>query len=976
VRLLVALVGCSLWAGQYGTVSSLTTLSASTGMGNDNSGSVRFEARVSNFAYVSQNNYPMGFISANAPYCERHSSTGLICRSAADTAADSASVSLSLAGRGDFYFRFQRDVSGMRLTLEIWDADGTDYASTTKTLTAIGTSASRATFGINGDSVSGDIHWLKYFTTVVDLGTPPVGTGTGNGGNWEFEGNTNDSSGLGRNFSVSGTAVAYGTSEVFDPYCDAGAFQVFRAGASATLDGSDSYPLDEGGTLTYLWQLTSGASSVNWTSSKRIASPTFKGTIFGQYTFRLAVTDSSGNTSPCEITHGSVATDSLSNVVVSNSVHRQILGPMMAWGATPWDFFDTEYMSWADLMASTQGAGCSEGTVCAIDEWNTALTGTISLTNGSTTVTGSGTSFQADLCGGDTTPDDNYLVVWYQADGRRYVSSYTCTSATQITLGSNWTGTNLSNVSYSKWTNAQVARWINGSSNVNYYDAVMAYYALYYRTGLTKYLTAARWLADRWWTIPTIDKGRAFDIDGSGNSGGVGQPRLQALSGLWMRAYDDPPEEMFTGFEKLHDGSLGDAYLVYQLDTLKSRMVGDDLLDFREASYTLMHGSLCALFSPVEADRDTCKALVATSVKDLWYPQRSADGLNRAYADTYGSIMDSRYNGKVTMTNGSANVLLNVATSLTASPTWTSDQINGKRFITTPDVRTPDAADQQYYTITYVDANTGTLDRPYTGTSGAKHWAVAASDGWIGYGLQPFMVGINAKAMHFASLAMDGYDTTAKTYAEGMRDAGASWLRTEGKYASNKGLAYGVGFAGVCAQPSPCMSDGSTDYTTDRQLQSEIHAALAYSYLATSSADTLAFGDQMFSGSWARYSTDTGYDGTYLDLSFSYGIRKFKDFGFQWGFGGGNNWPSARIGGVAAESLVTRSIRFRVADVPNTDHVEIIVTKPDGSTATTNCGTTSPCDVQMDSRQAKANLSIRYVLTNGHSRTGTIHGIQ
>ena len=41
--------------------------------------------------------------------------------------------------------------------------------------------------------------------------------------------------------------------------------------------------------------------------------------------------------------------------------------------------------------------------------------------------------------------------------------------------------------------------WAYNSQPANYYDAVAAFYALYYRTGIDDYLTAARKLADRFW---------------------------------------------------------------------------------------------------------------------------------------------------------------------------------------------------------------------------------------------------------------------------------------------------------------------------------------------------------------------------------------------------------------------------------------------------------------------------------------------
>ena len=51
--------------------------------------------------------------------------------------------------------------------------------------------------------------------------------------------------------------------------------------------------------------------------------------------------------------------------------------------------------------------------------------------------------------------------------------------------------------------------WYYQNEAPNYYDNVAAYYALYYRSGIDDYLTAARTLADRFWTAPTMDRGQA-----------------------------------------------------------------------------------------------------------------------------------------------------------------------------------------------------------------------------------------------------------------------------------------------------------------------------------------------------------------------------------------------------------------------------------------------------------------------------------
>ncbi len=88
-------------------------------------------------------------------------------------------------------------------------------------------------------------------------------------------------------------------------------------------------------------------------------------------------------------------------------------------------------------------------------------------------------------------------------------------------------------VVFSVLTPSQESSLINESTNMNYYDNVLAFYTMYYRSGFTAYLTYARHLADIWYTMPWIDKGMASQY---GNTAVF--PRKQALLGLMLRAED------------------------------------------------------------------------------------------------------------------------------------------------------------------------------------------------------------------------------------------------------------------------------------------------------------------------------------------------------------------------------------------------------------------------------------------------------
>jgi len=198
-----------------------------------------------------------------------------------------------------------------------------------------------------------------------------------------------------------------------------------------------------------------------------------------------------------------------------------ILGPLLVDGSTdnPWAQFDTK----------AKATGLEYGTKAPSHYPRSTLTGTVSISNGSPTLTGSGTSFltQVGLY--------NRLYVNDAGTFRGPVFASSIDSDTQITLTANWPHTTVSGGAWkSNGTDSGLTDSSYFDSFTHYYDLAQSMYILYYRTGDTAYRALARTAADAWYS------GRPNGGVGSGDYGIA--PREGFMAGLMLRALDGRPE--------------------------------------------------------------------------------------------------------------------------------------------------------------------------------------------------------------------------------------------------------------------------------------------------------------------------------------------------------------------------------------------------------------------------------------------------
>jgi hypothetical protein len=212
--------------------------------------------------------------------------------------------------------------------------------------------------------------------------------------------------------------------------------------------------------------------------------------------------------------------------------------PMIRFGTSPWPWHDQNHQDLARAYGSlvTNGSGNWDA------DWAVPLDGTVTFSKGSLYITGTGTSFQTDFCGGagNTVPVGLYPAIVLSNGTRKYaaiVSGCEAQSRLRIVTGEDRYLPSLNDAVYSKTLNGawwgEATNGSGGQNNANYYDNVLAQYALYYRSGLTRYLTYARTLADRWYDSPF------FLRSGS-------PPRIWSLAGIMWRAWEGSKSAWWT----------------------------------------------------------------------------------------------------------------------------------------------------------------------------------------------------------------------------------------------------------------------------------------------------------------------------------------------------------------------------------------------------------------------------------------------
>jgi hypothetical protein len=726
--------------------------------------------------------------SAQVGLWEIDSSERLLIDSTDDvgfTGTHGEGASLPLNGCANFRLRWQRNISIGKYTLELWCESTGSYqiVSITDTNTsAISRSNYHFSIGSFYEPTEPTIKFgaIRVFSSNVPTGSAPpprlLSSGFGNLFDFEFEGSMTDSSPLGLPFTFSTVPASFVATPVAIPAVSANNLPVcYWVGQAATLSGVLAYANNDSSALTYAWSQTGGPAG-SFTSTSALA-PQFTASAFGTANLQLIATDANNSAVTISFKFGGVIQDSQGNVDVaaeSSADVAPLVGPLMMWGTNPWSWFDNREKRAADQQLINTPQFYTAW-------WLTpSVHGTISLTNGSTTVTGSGTQFQTDFCSGGTSPQgggNTGVAIYYPSSiysGQTGYAHYYitgCGSQTSMTLNTGWVHTagTISGRQYSgDPTGALWGNWAFGAIPANYYDNVLAYYHLYYRTGIDDYLNGARTLASRWFSGPVWDSGMSFNtpvVSGCCVVAGPGRgisPAGVVLWGLESGTNIWPGIRFLWGYE----GSL-----------IAPNITGGQIGDVREAAYISNIEGLCVLYDPsppagcttditlatdgwwapvgvAGTPLETAGVLAAPSVNNTW----AATAVGTANFGDFASCIGACY---ATTTNGSATVTLTGATwncsansdgtffsSAYAAPNllgllWfyndhTHSSIPGNS--NRGDAHHVAAGDNTAYTIASCDSPTQvTLSVPYAGISG-NHGLVVSF--YAGFGTSGFMAGI------------------------------------------------------------------------------------------------------------------------------------------------------------------------------------------------------------------------------------------
>ena len=306
------------------------------------------------------------------------------------------------------------------------------------------------------------------------------------------------------------------------------------------------------------------------------------------------------------------------------------------------------------------------------------------MTNGTNNhVVGIGTHFTTTFCQGPGSPtvaqDQMAFVLWptYPITGggggtsRSYNPVTSCTDDTHLTVQFNWGNPTQSGMQHSTLDKFTQASWMStaGVSNINFYDNVLMYISLWLRTGIDSYLHYARWLAQRFWTVPPLDRGNANGCAwvpaNCSNTPIV--PRNASLQGVVVEAL----------YQDYVAGSAGASGIWAGLEELEPSwefgMTSSLIGDLRESSYNDMQPALLAAYDPNTGPAASARAFLDTTLNGFWTGQKTAD--NHWQAAAYGYL-----SAPAKWTNG-ANT--NVGGTITANPSsGTTGCPSGKDCIT------------------------------------------------------------------------------------------------------------------------------------------------------------------------------------------------------------------------------------------------------------------------------------------------------
>lgn len=246
--------------------------------------------------------------------------------------------------------RIQRDYPSA-YHMEVWDVGVADIEYQTRPITAVGEAYSATGGSIYSVPHNGiQFGFLRVFSTLVDMdGLPPLTAATGDLLDFKFDGDTQDTSGngyhiTGGTYDFEDTPGQTTYSIIQQPDKPSWApFKPMRAGHLNQLTSISYSMADVGSDVTCLWLQTEGPSTALFADRTSCTAPGISGLVFGQYVFRLAVTDAAGQRATSDFTVGSVAYDDNGVVIYPDERLYDLLGPAKVYTENDWEWVDERW---------------------------------------------------------------------------------------------------------------------------------------------------------------------------------------------------------------------------------------------------------------------------------------------------------------------------------------------------------------------------------------------------------------------------------------------------------------------------------------------------------------------------------------------------------------------------------------------------------------------------------------------------------
>jgi len=629
-------------------------------------------------------------------------------------------------------------------------------------------------------------------------------------------------------------------------------------------------------------------------------------------------------------------------------------------------------------------------------------------------------SFTYSLINADTRNLTPHYVRLDGTDGIIYFFTSGCESDTSLYLYL-WWDNGITGLQINKQYSYMDGMGFNGDFGVNYYDEVLAHYALYYRSGWTPARDAARKIGDNWLDYPEV---------ANGDAGGA--PRRMSITGVVAGAVLDGRTKNWSGLRTFANRGV-------------NAIAEDCNSEVRENAYELSWPTFAALFDPIDTGSPTDpnqrsywkNKLAAAAARDAscsgsdhsfktgfyWNP-----GLYPALTVTNGSAVVTGNNLPAAMcpyvANGSGIAIANSAIiSGTGFQAGNKILITGSRFGQPYTGAFEFRADSPYQatlsvlwpgdsgSITWmVEGNESTqtfatiainnVSDPRFGQIWACHWdnpsQITLNRPWvgsgtetvgfsrynlIGRGTQAFILGIKTAQMSWGSLIDDS--TTASSYRD-LATGAANWIEDVGYDPLLKAVTYGRIFP-QCEPPMTELGDPTFVFripgciensanpdavSTARARNSEVQNAVRVAYQANPTGKVKALGDQMYCAQWGIATlTRPGYCTESITASnlADFNLAGYKWTGFFFGIGMAHQWPAVRVGGVSPPSPQSVTVNL---DLSQAASARVTVTQPSSATAQYVC-LASPCQVVVDARQGAHWAQIDYLSSTGQvlSRT-------